>query len=129
MRLGFAPRRIERMVAVHEESPRRRRIGEDVKRQHVDLGVPEHVASIRFAGQTTRTDRNMLVGGIGRRDEVISREAERALRLFVSHDPNLGGFPSDDARHRHAPARGRKATCADRGEMIRRRLRGIGNIT
>ena len=60
---------------------------------------------------------------------MISCEAERELRLLVAHDPNFGGFPLTTPGIDMCLHDGREATCADRGEMIRRRLRGTGNIT
>ena len=60
---------------------------------------------VRLARETTRGDRNAFIGGIGCRDEVISREAERELCLLVTHNPNFGGFPTYEAKHRHVPAR------------------------
>ena len=74
----------------------------DIKWQHVDLCVPEHVSPICLSGQATRTDRNMLVGWIGRCDQVIDRKPERALSFFVSGNPDFGVLPIDDAMRRHA---------------------------
>ena len=127
--LGFSPRGLQRVVPIHQESPCRRRVGENIKRQHVDLCVPKDVPPVRLSSQAARTDGNMLVGRVGSRDQMIGREAERALRLIVSHDPNFSLFPSTtpcvDMRR---PGRS-KAVGADRGDVIPRRLRRIRNIT
>ena len=128
VRSGLAPRSIEGVVAVHEQGPCRRRIGKHVERQHVDLGVPEHMAAIRLSGQPACTDRDMLVGRIDRCDEVVDRESKRALRLFVSDDPNIGGFPFAppciDVRFRAYS----KAPRAHRAEMVARRVGWTCNV-
>jgi hypothetical protein len=56
----------------------------------------------------------VFVGGIDRGDEVISREAERPLRLFVAHDPNIGGFPLTTPGIDMGLCDGREAACAGR---------------
>ena len=100
----------------------------DIKRQHVDLRIPEHVSTVCLSGQATRTDRNMLVGWIGRRDQVIDRKPERALRIFISGNPNLGFFPSTTPRI-DMRRRGRsKAMRAHRGDVIPRCLRRVRDI-
>jgi len=90
---GLTARRIKGVVAVHKEGSGCRGIGEDIEGQHVDLCIPKNMSPIRLAGQTTCTDGHMFVGGVGRRDEVISCEAERALRFLVTYNPNLSGLP------------------------------------
>ena len=50
-----------------------------IKRQQVDLGVPEDVTVIVVAGQRPRADRNAFIGGVGRAVQVVDREPQGML--------------------------------------------------
>jgi hypothetical protein len=54
--------------------------------------------------------------------------AERGMRLFVSHDPDLRGFPPAMPRIDIRRQRRSKAKCARQDEMIARDLGRAGNI-
>lgn len=69
---------------------RRREVREH--RQHVRLGVPEHVPVIAVAGQPLGRDRPVAVRAT-RLDEVEHREPDRLLELPVAVEPHVGDLP------------------------------------
>ncbi len=67
---------------------------EGVERHYVELGVPEHVPFIRFAGKGASADGDTLIFGIRCADEVVCGEPQRLLEEGVSLHLDVGIFPA-----------------------------------
>ena len=92
-RRGGAPRGRETRDAVADERTGRRRVGCGEKWQHEDVGVPEDVPAVPGAAEPLRPERRL--GAIGDRgDQMEQREADGALEVRVSLDPDVGGRPA-----------------------------------
>ena len=82
------------MEAIHQQRSGRFRPGQDIERQQVDLGVPEHVAMIVVAGQRPGADRDALVGRVGRAVQVVDGEPQCLLRGRVAVDLDVAALPA-----------------------------------
>lgn len=60
--------------------------------EHEGVGVPEHVAAVSHAGQTTSADRG-LTAVRDRCHQVEQREADAQLQLVISVDDHVGVLP------------------------------------
>ena len=91
---GFRPCRSQRVVAVHDERTRRFRISEYEKRQHKNVGVPEHMPFVSGPAQAAGTNGHAIVLRVRRTQQVINGKAQRALRRRIALDPKVGCLPS-----------------------------------
>ena len=65
-----------------------------VKRQQVDLGVPEHVPMIVVAGQRPGADRDALVGRVGGAVQMVDSEPQCLLCGRVATDLDVAALPA-----------------------------------
>ena len=79
--------------AVLDDRPRRRRMRRGEEWQHEDVGVPEHVASVRVAGQSARADSSFAVIG-NRCHQVEQRDPGCELQVLVALDADVGFGPA-----------------------------------
>jgi hypothetical protein len=63
------------------------------KRQHEDVAVPEDVASVRGAGQASRSD-GRFADVSDRAHQVEQRESHEPLELVVALDANVRRLPA-----------------------------------
>ena len=104
----FAACRSKRVVTVHDQSARRLRISEYEKRQHKNVGVPEHMPLVGGSAQSAGPNGHAIVLRVCRTQQMIDGKAQRALRGRIALDPKVGCLPScqpgipvlaDDACH------------------------------
>jgi hypothetical protein len=82
------------VIAVHQQRPGGLGPGENVERQQVDLGVPEHMPEVGIAGQRPGADRDSLVLRIGGPDQVVGGEPQRLLGFLVAFDADVAARPA-----------------------------------
>ncbi len=80
-------------MAVAQQRPRGVGPGQDVEGQQEDLGVPEHVAPVALAGQRVRADVDRRVVGVGRDQQVVDAEPQRAGEALVADDLAVAVLP------------------------------------
>ncbi|MNE68905.1 hypothetical protein D3C80_1645910 [compost metagenome] len=110
---GLVPSRRKRPMAVGQKGPGRFRPCQHVERQHEDLGVPEHMASVGGAGERPGADRDAVIVWVHGAEQVIDREAQRALRGRVTVDAYVARLPPDPPGLPVGGDQGRQA-CVDR---------------
>ena len=91
---GFGSCRSKRVVAVHDERARRLRISEYEKRQHKNIGVPEHMPLVGGSAQPAGANGHAIVLRVRRAQQMINGKAQRALRRGIALDPKVGCLPS-----------------------------------
>src|SRR5512146_3072550 len=69
----------KRVVPVSEECSRRIWRGTDIEREHVDLGVPEHMTTVGTSGECAGSNRAPVIIRVSSADQVIHRKTKCSL--------------------------------------------------
>ena len=93
MRSRFLSRAIDGAEAIHEQRASCLRPSKGVERQQIDFRIPEDMPVIVVAGESTCSDGNALIGGIGGTVEMVDSETQRLLRGRVAFDLDIAGTP------------------------------------